>query len=635
MVDSARVADLQRRLADAVRAAAPEGFRRADLGCRATVAVQRTSLTWLTADHRVEDAEPPPEAADLLADLRRAQYLSEQGTWFSMTLFVEPDAEGAVFNYDADPGWTPPLSADDWRRDQVVLPRDGAKMPGWLRDRIAGREPEYAPDATVPALNQAEQMDLLSNRFTTLLADQAPPLWHKVFGYYQAAGGHVEFPPLMVARADGGRVDWTPPPAAAVLLDRLRAGTHAFRGSTWSRIDFEVLYDEASVRCRASFTYDGQPAWNTLPSPHEVRRELERFPTAQIPEWMMRLTGETPVPPPPPPPERHGVRRARVFDGLGGDGEHPAVSRPPVDPADVGPLAEYLRGCPVVLAARSHAPDLLDPARSERVPLAFHTDGTWVWSGAVPYYLVEHGVPPEPDLVAHVRARDFAVPQVGDEAMEAATAAVTGEPRVVPEPEPAPPRPVNPARWLERVARRLEDLGVDPAGYRIGAAEDGAWCLVEDDAEWAVFKQVGGERLKEVRFAAVDDAAAHLLGRALLIPPRDDPGPVPAIAPLPGEPPLTLLRDPRPVRVPAGTRVDRYGGPDGNVAYAAGTPFPERSLPADWEHRDLHAFRLLRTVWALTGTAVPWFDQPGGGTAYVFAASLDALTAEGAVARDD
>ncbi|MFD0540822.1 hypothetical protein ACFQY7_50440 [Actinomadura luteofluorescens] len=45
------------------------------------------------------------------------------------------------------------------------------------------------------------------------------------------------------------------------------------------------------------------------------------------------------------------------------------------------------------------------------MPLTFHTDGTWVWSGAVAYYLTEHGVPPEPDLVAHIRAAGSASPR--------------------------------------------------------------------------------------------------------------------------------------------------------------------------------------------------------------------------------
>lgn len=78
-------------------------------------------------------------------------------------------------------------------------------------------------------------------------------------------------------------------------------------------------------------------------------------------------------------------------------------------------MTAYLRHGPIVMAARSNAPDRLDPARGEAVPLTFHTDGTWVWSGAVAYYLSEHGVPPEGDLVAHIHANGFEVPAVDDD----------------------------------------------------------------------------------------------------------------------------------------------------------------------------------------------------------------------------
>ena len=34
----------------------------------------------------------------------------------------------------------------------------------------------------------------------------------------------------------------------------------------------------------------------------------------------------------------------------------------------------------------------------------------------------------------------------------------------------------------------------------------------------------------------------------------------------------------------------------------------------------------------LTGTAIPWFDQPGGGTAYLLPESVDGLLAAGVLA---
>jgi Tuberculosis necrotizing toxin len=101
------------------------------------------------------------------------------------------------------------------------------------------------------------------------------------------------------------------------------------------------------------------------------------------------------------------------------------------------------------------------------------------------------------------------------------------------------------------------------------------------------------------------------------------------IQPLPGEPPLTLYRDKRVVLLPAGTEVDRYGEDAGNVTYAVGTEYGNRSLPPDWSSFQYHAYRLKRPLEVLTGLAVPWFEQPGGGTAFVLPRSVAELAADG------
>ncbi|TDD22745.1 DUF4237 domain-containing protein [Actinomadura sp. KC06] len=341
-----------------------------------------------------------------------------------------------------------------------------------------------------------------------------------------------------------------------------------------------------------------------------------------------------------PVPEPGGLRRARIFDHAGPDGTRPAVSRPPVPPDEVERVTEYLRQGPIVMAARSNAPDRLDSSRGATVPLTFHTDGTWVWSGAVAYYLTEHGVAPEVDLVAHIRANGFQVPAVDDDTMHAANAAVTG--RTVPErvrtdepqdPE-APERQDEPEiDWTDALQHRLDQLRVDRAAYRIKDTADGVWCLLPEEGGWTVFQMRDGERRKQVTFDDTEQGAAHLLGR-LLLDPRNtvQTGP---FEPLKGEPPLSLLRDRHVMELAAGTEVDRYGGSEGNVTYAARTPYPRRSLPREWQDRPYHVYRLQRAEEALTGTAVPWFGQPGGGTAYVFRRSIAELMTDGVLIEID
>ncbi|MFB4312767.1 glycohydrolase toxin TNT-related protein [Actinomadura sp. 21ATH] len=679
-----RIAEVQRRVIDFLAGIAPPGSRRVDVHCIATVAVNDMAVTVLTEDGKTLRPEGmPSELTDLMLELRRAHYLPEQGTWFSARFMLEPGAPiRPIFNYDHDPNWDPPIPVDCWRRDQIVMPRDGAHLPGWLQARLEGREPSYPRAEPGEALNPMEQIELLSNELGVLVGDQAPALWDQVFGYYQAAGDHVEHPPAMVQLADRTMLTWALPPAADALFDRLRAGTYGFQRSTWGRIDYRVTFEEGTVRVQAKFTNDEEPAWNSAPSVGDLRLEVERFPEHAGREWIRRRLDAAGPPPaaatvvqriePDPEPEpgpgssgSGGLRRARVFDHVEPDGGRPSVSRPAVPDGEVARLAGYLKGAPVVMAARSAAPDQIDPARGDRVPLTFHTDGAWVWAGAVGYYLEEHGIPPEPDLVAHARARGFRIPEVDDAAMDAASAAVTGRPAPprtpAPDPasappasasqqQPAAPAPADPvpaapvpasrppgrepagaepsAGGAEVLEKRLRELGVPASAYRVGEVAEGAWCLLREDGRWTVF-QAGerGRRDHESVFAAERQAAAYLLGSVLL----DGPPPERPITPLAGEPPLTLFRDRKIIEVPAGTTVDRYGGDGGNLTYAVRTPFTERSLPPDWAGRPYQAFRLQRPLRALTGIAVPWFDQPGGGTAYLFERSVADLVAEGAL----
>ncbi|MFI0350658.1 hypothetical protein [Actinomadura sp. 9N407] len=86
------------------------------------------------------------------------------------------------------------------------------------------------------------------------------------------------------------------------------------------------------------------------------------------------------------------------------------VMRPALAPGERDEVLRYLREAPVVYDSGNVFPDGFDPARPARVPDTYQTDGTWIWLGGVPYHLEVHGVPPEPDLVAHIRAHRFQVP---------------------------------------------------------------------------------------------------------------------------------------------------------------------------------------------------------------------------------
>jgi len=233
--------------------------------------------------------------------------------------------------------------------------------------------------------------------------------------------------------------------------------------------------------------------------------------------------------------------------------------------------------------------------------------------------------------------------------------------------QPRAPQPPASVEDAERVlGAAVDSLDAAPDLYSIGTVTDGAVCLVPDDGRWAVFLADGGQR----RFAgSFDDpmlAAVHFAGVLLIaaaergVLPRQ-PAPVqsaltgengaighdgqpgrstdplaeflagPPITPLAQDPPTTLYTDHRLTVLTPGTEVDRFGDQLGNTVYAARTRYPHRSLPPDYIDREYRVYRVRDPLRALAGTAIPWFGQPGGGTAYLLPRPIRDLLREGAL----
>jgi RHS repeat-associated protein len=82
-----------------------------------------------------------------------------------------------------------------------------------------------------------------------------------------------------------------------------------------------------------------------------------------------------------------------------------------------------------------------------------------------------------------------------------------------------------------------------------------------------------------------------------------------------------------------GTRIDRYGSELGTFASPAGTPFPLRALPPQALKSTLRSYEVLKPLPARNGATAPWFGQPGGGTQYEFAQSIETLVQQGYLKR--
>ncbi|WP_280299258.1 hypothetical protein [Nocardia neocaledoniensis] len=120
-----------------------------------------------------------------------------------------------------------------------------------------------------------------------------------------------------------------------------------------------------------------------------------------------------------------GLRLSAPFDGRDAEGK-PVVNRASLEPAVTERVLDYLAHAPVVLSARSYAADDFD-ASVRDVPMNFHTDGVFVWPGAVPHYLRKYGVAPEPALVQHIIGKNFVIGEVGEQARQAAVRLITGQ----------------------------------------------------------------------------------------------------------------------------------------------------------------------------------------------------------------
>lgn len=95
---------------------------------------------------------------------------------------------------------------------------------------------------------------------------------------------------------------------------------------------------------------------------------------------------------------------ARVFDAVDPDTgpsfapDHPRMA----DEQARARILAYLKAGAELLVTSATFADVVDPARGAVVPMSFRTDGTWIWTDTVTYYLEEHHLAPDPELLGHI-----------------------------------------------------------------------------------------------------------------------------------------------------------------------------------------------------------------------------------------
>ena len=87
------------------------------------------------------------------------------------------------------------------------------------------------------------------------------------------------------------------------------------------------------------------------------------------------------------------------------------------------------------------------------------------------------------------------------------------------------------------------------------------------------------------------------------------------------------------VKLPPGTRIDRYGYPGGKFASPEKMPIPQRSLAPGTTAKPYNVYEVLKPLDARAGKIAPWFGEPGGGTQFEFSKSIQELIDEGFIRK--
>jgi hypothetical protein len=104
------------------------------------------------------------------------------------------------------------------------------------------------------------------------------------------------------------------------------------------------------------------------------------------------------------------VRIARVYDRVDGVRVTFAPNHERLSGPELARVADFLDAGSPVLATTARAVDVVEPERGQVVPMSYRTDGRWLWTESVAYYLRAYGLAPQPELLAHVRSRGGQLP---------------------------------------------------------------------------------------------------------------------------------------------------------------------------------------------------------------------------------
>ncbi|MEV4319762.1 glycohydrolase toxin TNT-related protein [Actinocrispum sp. NPDC049592] len=466
---------------------------------------------------------------------------------------------------------------------------------------VAGWIPWVPTDPAPDGDPNSASVDVLAG-LGNALAQAAPAGWSGMTVECEALVSRMVVT-VTVSMADGTTLSWAPPAMVSQWLYRLRMRDYHPGRGVWFRARFELSPGMPLVRDVDALT---PPSSVT---PELAAAELQLLPrnADAIPRWLLDAAVRAPR-----EDEPDGqLEMVRLFDGPG------VVYRPVLSEDEREAVLEYLTAAPLVLSSRGLTEDVLAGNEEPVVPMGFHTDGRFVWPSSAAYYLSVHGVPPALPLVSRIRAKQHR-PTVNVPAivMDRAAALAMGRPWDESEVD------IKANEAFRVVESVIIDKRISPRYYSVLAEREGAWNLVRDGDRYRV--QWSQDQRSAIVFDDVRQASAYLAGQltANAAELEYELGEeIPA-----WQSPLVVLSDDPPVEAFASVstmmiedlEVDRYGEPDGNLVYAAGTPFEQRGLPAEFAQRPYHRYRITGGQWRVVAVV-----SANGGHGYVLPSAIN------------
>lgn len=116
---------------------APNGWDQLRYEYRATIQIDGDRLESVSPDGVVTRISAPFAVMEQLSDLRSAMFVPEVGTWFTARVVIDRDGDcHAAFDYDSEPDFVPPLTADAYALDFEYFPRSREHAPLWLQTKL-------------------------------------------------------------------------------------------------------------------------------------------------------------------------------------------------------------------------------------------------------------------------------------------------------------------------------------------------------------------------------------------------------------------------------------------------------------------------------------------------------------------